>query len=174
MALLKFLKRKKNKTQSTSAGKNVTSAKRPSSSDIGPDQIGPDQMEVVIAKSTNPAFQEAWKQHWAGLDESEKVAWSFQGNDSPLKVQETTEDLDQQHRQETASRRVAPSTLRFLKAIETVMAGATIGIQAYPDVSSIVMGIIRVVINVCISLCYLYSYSPADTEIGRSQILRIL
>lgn len=108
-------------------------------------------MGSVIAKSTNPAFQEAWKQHWMGLDESERKDWSFQGAYSPLKVQKTIEDMDKLHRQETASRKIAGPALRFLRAIETVMAGATIGIQAYPDVSSIVVGVIRVVINVRIS-----------------------
>lgn len=153
MALLKLFKRKKPKSQNNLADKNVKSTERSPSSDIGPEQMG-----FVIAKSTNPAFQEAWKQHWMGLDESEKNDWSFQGAHSPLKVQKTIEDMDKLHHQETASRRIAGPTLRFLRAIETVMAGATIGIQAYPDVSSIVVGVIRVVINVCIySLLFLLS-----------------
>lgn len=146
MALLKLFKRNKPKSQNTLANQNVKSTENVPSSSIGPEQMG-----SVIAKSTNPAFQEAWKQHWMGLDESERKDWSFQGAYSPLKVQKTIEDMDKLHRQETASRKIAGPALRFLRAIETVMAGATIGIQAYPDVSSIVVGVIRVVINVRIS-----------------------
>ncbi|KAE8549969.1 hypothetical protein EYB25_008494 [Talaromyces marneffei] len=140
MALLKLFKRKKSKSQTISADQNVNPTEQPS----------PEQMGFVIANSTNPAFQEAWKQHWMGLDDSERAAWSFQGHNSPLKMQRTIEDMDKLHLQETASRRIAGPTLRFLRAIETVMAGATIGIQAYPDVSSIIVGIIRVVINVAV------------------------
>lgn len=105
-------------------------------------------MGYIIEKSTNAAFQEAWKQHWEKLSDDEKIAWSFQGV-HPLEVQNTIEEMDKLHLEQSATRKIASPTLQFLRAVETVMAGATIGIQAYPDVSSIVVGVIRVIINVC-------------------------
>ena len=155
MGLSKLFRKKKPRSSNTSAVQNVQSTGNLPLPDIGPEQMG-----IVVANSTNPAFQEAWNQHWMGLDKSEWNDWSFKRVPAPLQLQRTIEDMDKLHRQETSSRRVADPMLRFLRAIETVMAGATIGIQAYPDVSSIVVGVIRVVINVRISLCY--SYFRAD------------
>jgi hypothetical protein len=118
--------------------------------DLPPDYstLGPRDTEQLISNSTNAAFQEAWQMHWKELSESEKLAWSFQEVKSPLKVHKTIDDMDKYHRDQSVSRKCAEGTLRFLRAIETLMAGVTIGMQAYPDVSSIVVGILRVVINV--------------------------
>lgn len=109
----------------------------------------PEQTGQVIAETTNAAFLEAWRIHWMDLDESEMVEWSFRDVKSPLKVQKTIEDMDKLHRQNSVSRKIAAKSLRFLQALETLMSGAAIGIQSYPDVSAIVVGIVRVVINVC-------------------------
>ncbi|KAH8691320.1 hypothetical protein BGW36DRAFT_388130 [Talaromyces proteolyticus] len=112
--------------------------------------LGPEQTEQIIACSTNAAFAEAWKMHWEDLSESEKLAWSFQEFKSPLKVQITTEDLNKTHLEQSVARKCADGVLKFLRAIETLMAGVTIGIQAYPDVSSIVIGVVRIIINVAV------------------------
>ncbi|EED20611.1 conserved hypothetical protein [Talaromyces stipitatus ATCC 10500] len=146
MPIIKLFKRRKPKPQNVPTERNEESPGQSLSSS----GIGPEQMGIVIAKSTNSAFQEAWGKHWAELDASEKRVWSFQGDYSPLKVQKTIENMDKEHRQQTTSRRIAGPVLRFLRAVETVMAGVTIGIQAYPDVSSIVVGVIRVIINVAV------------------------
>lgn len=111
-------------------------------------KLGPQDTEQIIANSTNAAFQEAWQMHWKELNESEKIAWSFQEVRSPLKIHQTINDMDKYHRDKSVTRKWQERTLRFLRAIETLMAGATIGIQAYPDVSSIVIGIFRIIINV--------------------------
>lgn len=108
----------------------------------------PEQTEQVIAETTNAAFIEAWRMHWIDLDESERVEWSFREVKSPLKVQKTIEDMDKLHREHSISRKIAAKTLRFLQALETLMSGVAIGIQSYPDVSAIVVGVVRVVINV--------------------------
>ncbi|QKX60625.1 uncharacterized protein TRUGW13939_07771 [Talaromyces rugulosus] len=113
-------------------------------------KLGPQDTEQIITNSTNAAFQEAWKMHWKELSESEKLAWSFQEVRSPLKVHKTIDDMDKYHRDQSVARKCAEGTLRFLRAIETLMAGVTIGMQAYPDVSSIVVGIVRVVINIAV------------------------
>jgi hypothetical protein len=122
----------------------VTKVEEPSHSKIGPGQTG-----SIIEKSTNPAFQEAWKQHWNELSENERLAWSFQEAQSPLQAQRDVEDIDKLHREQSVSRRIANRTLSFLQVVQSLMAGAEIGIQAYPEVSSIVVGVLRVVINVC-------------------------
>ncbi|KAL1969964.1 hypothetical protein VTN77DRAFT_7474 [Rasamsonia byssochlamydoides] len=109
----------------------------------------PSETKSIVARSTNAAFQEAWDMHWQELTQEERIAWSRDREKiSPLKVQKTIESLDKSHKERSITRQCAEKTLRFLRAVETLMAGAAIGIQQYPDVSSIVMGVIRVIINV--------------------------
>jgi hypothetical protein len=104
----------------------------------------------IVARSTNAAFQEAWEMHRRELTEEEKMAWSFQRAEdiSPLKIEKAIEDLDKSHKERSITRKCADQTLRFLSAVDTLMAGVLIGIQQYPEVSSIVSGVVRVIINV--------------------------
>jgi hypothetical protein len=102
----------------------------------------------IIACTTNAAFQEAWDTHWESLDLREKAAWSHVDNMGPLNVRTIVQDWDRGHKQQSFSRRIADKTLKFLRSIETLMAGAAIGIQSYPEVSAIVIGVVRVIINV--------------------------
>jgi hypothetical protein len=139
MSFLKIFKTKRTKKKETLL---------PNVSPPAYSKLGPQGTEQIITNSTNAAFQEAWQMHWKELSESEKLAWSFQEVRSPLKVHKTIDDMDKYHRDQSVARKCAEGTLRFLRAIETLMAGVTIGMQAYPDVSSIVVGIVRVVINV--------------------------
>ncbi|CRG86823.1 Voltage-dependent N-type calcium channel subunit alpha-1B [Talaromyces islandicus] len=141
MSFLKRFKTKKTKSKETLP---------PEGSPPAYPNLGPRATEQIIASSTNSAFQEAWQMHWKELNESEKLAWSFQEVKSPLKVHKTIDDMDKYHRDQSVSRKFADGTLRFLRAIETLMAGVTIGMQAHPDVSSIVVGIVRVVINIAV------------------------
>jgi hypothetical protein len=139
---MNLLKRFRKKNGNLKGIKETTPTERP------PDW-NPEQTEQVIAKTTNAAFLEAWRMHWMDLDESEKVEWSFQEVKSPLKVQKTIEDMDKLHREHSTSRKIAAKTLRFFEALETLMSGVAIGIQSNPEVSAIVVGVLRVVINVC-------------------------
>lgn len=118
-----------------------------------PPSFDPSETKWIVARSTNAAFQEAWDMHWQELTEEERIAWSRDRAEiSPLKVQKTVESLDKSHKERAITRQWADKTLRFLRAVETLMAGAAIGIQQYPDVSSIVVGVIRVIVNVRFTL----------------------
>lgn len=139
MGLSRIFKKKKLKGPKSPSEKNGSTEQPPLYS-------GPKQTVDIIEKSTSPAFQEAWKQHWKDLSDEEKAAWSFE---TPLQVQKTTEEMDKLHREHSIARRIASRALLFLQVVNSLMDGATIGIQAQPEVSSIVLGVIRVVINVC-------------------------
>lgn len=106
------------------------------------------KLERIVACTSNAAFQEAWQRHWECLTEKEKVAWASIELMSPTKVHQILDDLNKQHEAHSVSRKVAHRSLRFLYAVETLMAGAVISAQSYPDVSSIVIGVIRVILNV--------------------------
>lgn len=67
---------------------------------------------------------------------------------SPIKVHQILDDLNKQHEALSVSRRIANRSLRFLQAVETLMAGAVISVNSYPDVSAVVIGVIRVILNV--------------------------
>lgn len=169
MSISMIFRRKRLKPQKPSSQDNVEPAIQLQSKENN----GSGDMEIVIQNSTNTAFQEAWRQHWKDLSEIEQAEWSSKDLRSPLQAQKTVDDLNQLHREQSIARKIADRTLTFLKAIETLMAGATIGIQAYPEVSSVVVGVIRVVINVC--YCFFVSPDPckgslANQEQGGSQI----
>jgi hypothetical protein len=106
------------------------------------------ETEKIVACTTNEAFREAWTIHFENLSAQEKAIWCFKETVTPLRVQKTVENWDKQHKERSVTRRIAEKTLRFLRALENLMAGAVIGIQQYPDVSSIIIGVLRVVINV--------------------------
>ena len=114
-----------------------------------PSKVGLEDTGSIIKRSTNSAFQEAWKQHWNDLSEHERNAWSFQDVQAPLQVQKTMEDVDKLHREQSVARRIGDRTLTFLQVVDSVMAGASFAIEAAPQVTSIVVGVIRIVIGVC-------------------------
>lgn len=167
MSILRFLQRKKISSTNSSDGKSVESIEHVSNANIGPKGMG-----CAVARSTNAAFQEAWEKHWMKLSKKEQKEWSFKGPHSALEVQKTAANLDELHREKSNSRQITGPALKLLRAIETVMAGATIGVQAFPNISSIVVAVARVIINVrfCIMLCY----SLAHRIAGCRQIFRIL
>lgn len=138
-----FRKKKKTKSQKV---KDVTPVEQPPSLDIGPDR-----MQNVIETCTSPAFQEAWRKHWDDLNESEKGLWSHQHTQTPLQIEETMKKLDKNHLDESLLRKISDRTLSFLQVVDLLMRGATVAVQGAPSVGSVVLGVFRVVIDVCLA-----------------------
>ena len=114
-------------------------------------EIGPERMQNVIETCTNPAFQEAWRKHWDDLNESEKRLWSHQHTQTPLQIEETMKKLDKNHLDESLLRKISDRTLSFLQVVDLLMRGATVAVQGAPSVGSVVLGVFRVVIDVCLA-----------------------
>ena len=57
-------------------------------------------------------------------------------------------DFDNAHYDKSMSRRCAEAVARFLRVIDQLMGGVAIAIQSNPDISALVVGAVRVVIDV--------------------------
>jgi len=141
MSILTIFRKKKTKSQKA---KDVTTAEQ----QLSHLKIGPERMQNVIETCTSPAFQEAWRKHWDDLSDSEKGLWSDQHTQTPLQIEETMKKLDKNHMDESLLRKISDRTLSFLQIVDLLMRGATVAVQGAPSVSSMVLGVFRVVIDV--------------------------
>ena len=108
---------------------------------------------VTTNKATgNPALQLAIERHLNALPEADKVAFrqaSKQITNESLLSSVKAYDVD--HKQESRFRPHAEALSRFLAVLDRFMAGVAIGIQAHPDISSIIVGAVRIVIDLAVS-----------------------
>lgn len=97
----------------------------------------------------NPAFESALMKHVDGLSLFEKEAFEAAYNNiTPDDLYLKTRKHDDKHREETLFRRCTPLLEKFFTCIDRFMGGVAIGIQAYPDISCLVVGAIRIAIDV--------------------------
>lgn len=146
MSILAIFKKKKTAPQKGSSNQDVKIAEQPSHL-----EIGPNRMQNVIETCTSPAFQEAWRKHWDDLSDGEKGLWSHQHTQTPLQIEETMKKLDKDHCDESLLRKISDRTLDFLQVVDLLMRGATVAAQEAPSVGSVVLGVFRVVIDVCVA-----------------------
>jgi ABC-type multidrug transport system fused ATPase/permease subunit len=107
---------------------------------------------ITNTATGNRALQLAIERHLNALPEADKKAFrqaSKQIANEGLLSQVKTYDED--HKQESQFRPHAEALSRFLGLLDRFMAGIAIGIQANPDVSSIVVGAVRIVIGLALS-----------------------
>jgi hypothetical protein len=108
-----------------------------------------------VATNTTPgsrALQLAIERHLNVLPEADKEAFR------QASKQITNENLlsqvkayDEDHKRVSQFRPHAEALSRFLGLLDRFMAGVAIGIQANPDISSIAVGAVRIVINLALS-----------------------
>lgn len=97
----------------------------------------------------NPAFDAALKKHVEKLTSVERVAFQAAfSNITPEELVSRTQEYDNKHKKEASFRQCTSSIEKFLNFIERLMGGVAIGIQASPDISCLVVGAVRIVIDV--------------------------
>src|SRR2546423_7987968 len=100
----------------------------------------------------NGALQLAIERHLNGLPEADKEnfrqASKQIANESLLSQ---VKAYDEDHKQMSHFRPHAEGLSQFLGVLDRFMAGVAIGIQANPDISSIVVGAMRIVIDLALS-----------------------
>jgi hypothetical protein len=103
----------------------------------------------LFSVADNDAFDLALQRHLEKLDEAERVAFekAYQ-NISIEDLFAKVSEFDNAHNGKAMCRRCAEPITRFLKIIEQFMQGLAIGIQSYPEISSLVVGAVRIVIDV--------------------------
>jgi hypothetical protein len=106
----------------------------------------------------NRALQLAIERHLDALPETDKEGFRQASkqiaNDSLLSQ---VKAYDEDHKQVSQFRPHAEALSRFLGLLDRFMAGVAIGIQANPDISSIVVGAVRIVIGLALSFATFFA-----------------
>lgn len=104
---------------------------------------------MTSSSSANPAFLAAMQKHINKLPEVEKEAFrQAHDNIAPSGLLERIRSLDTQHASTSSFRPHAEKTSRFLGLLDRLLGGISIAIQANPDISSIVVGGVKLIVDV--------------------------
>ena len=110
------------------------------------------------ATSSNPALELAIQRFVQKIPEAEKDAFREasktidEGN-----LLSRARACDETHKQNSSFRPQAKYISKFLNFLNRFMGGVAIGIQAYPEISSLVVGAVRIVIDLAISFTTFFS-----------------
>jgi hypothetical protein len=107
---------------------------------------------VWLSVADNIAFDDALQQHLKKLDPAERDAFkaAYQMI-SPQDLLSKVKEFDDMHSEKVTFRRCTEPISKFLGFLEQFMQGVSIGIQSNPEISSLVVGAVRIVIDVCSS-----------------------
>src|SRR5271155_4738608 len=96
----------------------------------------------------NPALQSAIDRYLDGLPAAEKCAFREASlNMTDEKLLDSVRAYDREHHSKARFRPVSDSVARFLVVLNRLLAGISLAIKADPAISSIVVGAVRVVID---------------------------
>lgn len=124
----------------------------PPSPSVSPTPAPVAQGSAAITGATgNWALKTAIERHIQQLPEAEKDAFRKAGTAiTEDNLLSRVEDWDEAHKRESSFRPRAPALSKFLTFLERFMGGVAIGAQSNPDISSIVVGAVRVVIDLAV------------------------
>jgi hypothetical protein len=99
--------------------------------------------------AANPAFLAAIQKHIDKLPEAEKQAFrQANATISPDSLLERIRTLDTQHVSKSSFRPHAEKIARFLGLLDRLLGGISIAIQANPDISSIAVGGVKLIVDI--------------------------
>ncbi|KAJ9634654.1 hypothetical protein H2199_008939 [Coniosporium tulheliwenetii] len=104
---------------------------------------------AIIGAKRNRALETAIERHIQQLPEAEKDAFRVAGTTEDNLLSRVA-DWDEAHKRESHFRPRAPALSKFLTFLERFMGGVAIGAQSNPDISCIVVGAVRVVIDLAV------------------------
>ena len=106
---------------------------------------------ATTSSSTNPAFLAAIQKHLDKLPEVERQAF-VQANTAitPDSLLGRIGSLDKQHASTSSFRPRAEQNAKFLSLLDRLLGGIAIAVQANPDISSIAVGGVKLIVDVAI------------------------
>jgi hypothetical protein len=140
----------------------ISNATQPSSCAVQPAHASSTQVSqgtsTTTAASGNRALELAIERYLCNLTDAEKEAFrkaerSIDENNLLSRVRE----CDDAHKQSSIFRPQAARLEKFLNLLNRFMGGIAIGIQAYPEISSLVVGAVRIVIDLAIDFTAFFS-----------------
>lgn len=110
------------------------------------------------AGQENPALSLAIARHLQNLEEPERVAFRNASNTLTDKnILDLVKTHDADHRGNSHHRPQAEALTKFLGVLDRFMGGITIAVQANPDVSAIVVGGVRLVIDLAVKFLQFFT-----------------
>ena len=104
---------------------------------------------ILHSLPNNEAFQAALKKHLDKLDPVEKDAFEAANRDtSQTELLAKVKRFDEDHSRHSSSRRCFGPLTKFFQVLDQFMGGVAIAIQSNPEISSLVVGGVRFVIDV--------------------------
>jgi len=136
----------------------ISNATQPSSCAVQPAHISSTQGTSTTTASGSRALELAIERHLCKLTDAEKEAFreasrSIDENNLLSRVRA----CDDAHKQSSAFRTQAARLEKFLNLLNRFTGGIAIGIQAYPEISSLVVGAVRIVIDLAIDFTTFFS-----------------
>ncbi len=105
---------------------------------------------ISFSIADNGPLTLALQQHLEKLDQAERIAFEKAYQNISIEGLFTKVcEFDNTHNLKAKCRRCAVPVTRFLNIVEQFMQGIAIGIQGYPEISSLVVGAVRILIDVC-------------------------
>ncbi|KAH0563452.1 hypothetical protein GP486_001989, partial [Trichoglossum hirsutum] len=113
---------------------------------------------IYLSIADNIAFDLAFQQHVNKLSQSESDAFLDAYRDiTPETLLSKVNDFDNAHHDKSMNRRCAEPVARFLRVIDQLMGGVAIAKQSNPNISALVVGAVRAVIDVAIKFVTFFS-----------------
>ena len=155
-----------NRFRAKPAARNVQQAASPSRTQpVAPQPIPPTALtqasqgiSVSITASENQPLELAIRRHLSQIPEAEKEVFrdaSQSINEGNLLL--SVRKYDEAHKQNSSFRPQAERLSKFLGLINRLMGGIAIGIQAQPEISALVVGGVRIVIDLAIKFVDFFS-----------------
>lgn len=153
-------------SRAKSAARNVRQAASPSKTQpVAPQPIPPTALtqasqgiSASITASENQPLELAIRRHLSQIPEAEKEVFrdaSKSINEGKLLLR--VREYDEAHKQNSSFRPQAERLSKFFGLINRLMGGIAIGIQAQPEISALVVGAVRIVIDLAINFVAFFS-----------------
>ena len=115
-------------------------------------------VSATIATSSNPALELAIQRFLQKLPDAEKDAFREASKTiDEENLLSRARACDESHKQSSSFRPQAERISKFLNFLNRFMGGVAIGIQAYPEISALVVGAVRIVIDLAIDFTTFFS-----------------
>jgi len=113
---------------------------------------------ITTSASRNQALELAIQKHLHEIPDAEKEAFrEASKNIDEANLLSKAQACDEAHKSSSYYRPQAERLSKFLNVLNRFMGGVAIGIQAYPEISSLVVGAVRIVINLAIDFVTFFS-----------------
>ncbi len=116
------------------------------------------ETSTTTAASRNRALELAIERHLRKITDTEKEAFrEASRNIDEYSLLSKARAYDDAHKQSSSFRPQAERLSKFFNLLNRFMGGVAIGVQAYPEISSLVVGAVRIVIDLAIDFVTFFS-----------------